>query len=681
MNPTEDSAKPKPRKRKSPNVQPVSVAGIREMIDGVATELLVGETSPDAAITMVATLTEIGEAAKAAGLAGIPELTTEIAAALKAGSDEDGLLSGITRLQKALQQEALPKEVEKLALAEVIPIASDPELLAEFLVESRDHLASVESHLLILEQSPWNTDATHATFRGFHTIKGLAGFLEFPAMQAVSHEVENLLDRVRNGKLSVTPRLIDVVLESADYLKTDLARIERAIAGEDMPAAADTAALLSRIRAQSEPKTTAEVGAPSEPESPVIEVSPVENAEPATNSGEEPKARTAASRFVKVDTTKLDFLVDMVGELVIAQSIVHHDGHLSSSNQPKLQRNLAQLTRITGEVQKTAMAMRMVPIGQLFQRSVRLVRDLTRRSGKKAEVVLTGEHTELDRTIVEDLADPLIHMIRNAADHGVETPEERTRAGKSPVAKIGLKAYHEAGHIVIEVSDDGRGLNRERILEKARQNGLVQDAAHLGDRDVLNLIFEPGFTTAEKVTEVSGRGVGMDVVRKQIQKMRGRVEIDSAFGKGTTFYLKLPLTLAIIDGLVVGIGDERYIVPIYVVKEMFRPTSNSVFTLENRREMVLVRDRLLPVMRLYERFKVKPRCTDVTQSLMVVVESGPKRFCLMVDRLIGKQEVVIKNLGDTFKHVAGFAGGAILGDGRVGLILEVDGLYSETARA
>jgi two-component system chemotaxis sensor kinase CheA len=384
---------------------------------------------------------------------------------------------------------------------------------------------------------------------------------------------------------------------------------------------------------------------------------------------------------VKIDTNKLDFLVDMVGELVIAQSMVRHDGHLNTISNPKLQRNLSQLARITGEVQKTTMQMRMVPIGQLFQRSVRLVRDLGRKANKKAELELSGEDTELDRIIVADLADPLMHMIRNSMDHGIETAAERLAVGKSPVAKIELKAYHQAGHIVIEVVDDGRGLNREKILAKARERGLVQEGSQLSDKEVFNLIFEPGFSTAEKITDISGRGVGMDVVRKQLQRMRGRVDIESKAGQGTTFYLKLPLTLAIIDGLVVGVGEERYIMPIYVIHEMFRPNADAVFTVEGRHEMVLVRGALLPVTRLYQHFGVTPRSTDLPQSVVVVAETGDKRVCVMVDELIGKQEVVIKSLGETFKQVTGVAGGAILGDGRVALILDMDGLFGEAAHA
>jgi two-component system chemotaxis sensor kinase CheA len=337
------------------------------------------------------------------------------------------------------------------------------------------------------------------------------------------------------------------------------------------------------------------------------------------------------------------------------------------------------LGRITDELQKTAMSMRMVPISQLFRKMTRLTRDLARKSGKQVELVTCGDDTELDRHIVEELADPLMHMVRNAVDHGIEAPADRVAAGKDISARVRLAAAHQSGHIVVEVSDDGRGLNREKILRKAVDRGLAAEGTQLSDTEVYNLIFQPGFSTAEQVTDVSGRGVGMDVVRKRIQKLRGRVDIQSELGRGTTFLLKLPLTLAIIDGLVVGVGRERYIVPIFVVKEMLRPSSEMVFTVEDRDEMVLVRGRLLPVVRLHRRFGVIPRSEAIAESLLIVVETGEGTFCLLVDELIGKQEVVIKSLGECFKSIPGIAGGAILGDGRVGLILDVETIFRERA--
>jgi two-component system chemotaxis sensor kinase CheA len=387
------------------------------------------------------------------------------------------------------------------------------------------------------------------------------------------------------------------------------------------------------------------------------------------------EARPAGARSIKVETAKLDYLVDMVGEMVISQSLVRHDPDLATGLKPRLARNLSQLARITDEVQRTAMSMRMIPVGQLFQKTSRLVRDLSRKASKQVELELFGEETELDRNIVEDLADPLMHMVRNSVDHGIETPDERTRNGKPATARVTLRAGHQAGQIVIQVSDDGRGLNQAKILRKAVEKGLVSAGTQLTEAEIFNLIFHPGFSTAEKITDVSGRGVGMDVVRKHVQKLRGRIDVLSRLGEGTTFLLKLPLTLAIIDGLVVGVGEQRYIVPIFAVREMLKPPEDSISTLQGRQEMALVRGSLLPLVRLHQRFGVKPRFENPWDSLLIVSESGGRQFCLMVDELIGKQEVVIKSLGETMANIAGVAGGAILGDGRVGLILDLEGLF------
>jgi len=304
-----------------------------------------------------------------------------------------------------------------------------------------------------------------------------------------------------------------------------------------------------------------------------------------------------------------------------------------------------------------------------------LVRDLSRKAGKQIVLVTNGEDTELDKTIAEELSDPLLHMVRNSIDHGIETPDERRLTGKDPTARIKLAAYHQSGQIVIEISDDGRGLNREKILKKASERGLVKAGAQLSDSEIFLLIFEAGFSTAEKITDISGRGVGMDVVRKHVQKLRGRIDIQSEQGHGTTFFLKLPLTLAIIEGLVVVVGDNRYILPIFSVTEMFRPAQSVLSTVRGKGEMAIVRGNLLPVVRLHERFNLTPRSRELTEGMLVVVESQGKQFCMFVDDLVGKQEVVIKSLGETFKDITGLAGCAILGDGRVGLILDIEGIH------
>jgi two-component system chemotaxis sensor kinase CheA len=583
--------------------------------------------------------------------------------------------------------------------ASVNPLASDPELIGDFILESREHLTAIELQLLTLDQDPANSEAIHAIFRGFHTIKGMAGFLDLDAVRDLAHEVETVLDLARNAKLTITSTIIDRILESKDYLNLWMTELEGMLQSGKTPTPPEAGGLLDAIRslvpvAPTGPAEAAEASPPvksaalaviqpataglaelarevaAPPESPG-EPQPTESTEAAKVA----EARPAGARSIKVETAKLDSLVDMVGEMVISQSLVRHDPDLAMGLKPRLARNLSQLARITDDIQRTAMSMRMIPVGQLFQKTSRLVRDLSRKAGKQVELELAGEETELDRNIVEELADPLMHMVRNSVDHGIEKPEERVQAGKPAQAHVTLKAGHQAGHIVIQISDDGRGLQREKILRKAREKNLVEPGAELTDSEIFALIFHPGFSTADKITDVSGRGVGMDVVRKQVQKLRGRIDVISKAGEGTTFLLKLPLTLAIIDGLVVGVGDQRYIVPIFAVREMLKPAEQAISTIHGRQEMAMVRGTLLPVIRLHQRFHVKPRHEKPWESLLIVAESGSKLFCLMVDELIGKQEVVIKSLGEGMRNIAGVAGGAILGDGRVGLILDPEGLF------
>src|SRR5579885_697165 len=545
-------------------------------------------------------------------------------------------------------------------------LARDPELINDFVVEAGEHLSNVELQLLALDQDAANAEALHAIFRGFHTIKGLAGFLGLDPIQEVAHEIETVLDLARNGSFRITPAHIDVILAGRDYLDRSLAALKQMLETGNAPALAADQQLLASIRASAQ-QTRPEAAVPAA----LSALSAAQEPEPAE--------RGAEAQAIKVDTQKLDFLVDMVGEMVIAQSLVKHDPDLALAGKPRLTRNLAQLSRITAEVQRTAMSMRMIPIRQLFRKMSRLVRDLSRKTGKQVELELFGEETELDRGIVENLADPLMHMVRNSIDHGIETAAERARAGKDATARVTLRAAHQAGFILIEVSDDGRGLDAQKILKKAREKGLVEDGAQLSESDIYNLIFAPGFSTAEQITSVSGRGVGMDVVKKQILKLRGKIEIHSAPGRGATFYLKLPLTLAIIDGLLVGVGGEHYVMPVSAVRERFRPREEAISTVASRDEMVLVRGSLLPVVRLHRKFGVRPKSEKLWESLLIVTEAEGKRFCLAVDELIGKQEVVIKSLGESLRHVRGVAGGAILGDGRVGLILDPDALFGKAA--
>jgi len=658
-----------------------------EKIDSIAAQFVLGEAA--SVESMAECLAWIRQEAGRAGWNEISRLADRISGRITASSQwhtEGALAEGLEKLRRAIGEAAIEKPAAPVKT--VNALAQDAGLVNDFILETREHLTSIENDLLTLDRTPAQQEALHSLFRSFHTVKGLAGFLEFESIRALAHEVETILDLARNRQMTIHSVVIDVVLESADYLKHEMNRLEAELAGAPLSDSAPVGELILRVQALNQPgaQTAGELAPPTPihneallPPTPAL----IQGVEPElevgeANSSSAAVAKAANAKFsVRVDTVKLDYLLDMVGEMVIAQSMVRQDPDLAGLRNPRVTRNLTQLSRVTDEVQKTAMAMRMMPVGHLFQRVARLVRDISRKMNKPADLKLTGEDTQIDKTIVEELADPMMHMVRNSLDHGVEGAEARKAAGKPERALISLRASHQAGHILIEIEDDGRGLDKDKILAKARDRGLIPDGHALNDSEIHNLIFEPGFSTAAAVTDVSGRGVGMDVVKRQVTKLRGRIEIHSTPGKGTIFQLKLPLTLAIIDGLVVGVGGERYIVPIFTVQEMFRPAEGMLSTVKGQGEMVLVRNRLLPVVRLHRKFSVQPKTESASESLFVVAEAGGRRFCLMVDEFIGKQEVVIKSLGEGLKNIPGVAGGAILGDGRVGLILDLDGVYGD----
>ena len=348
---------------------------------------------------------------------------------------------------------------------------------------------------------------------------------------------------------------------------------------------------------------------------------------------------------------------------------------LQANISPKLERHLGQLDKITRELQELGMTLRMVPLRQTFQRMARLVRDLSKRSGKRIEFSISGEETELDKTLVDKIGDPLVHMVRNAVDHGLEdTPEDRLDAGKSASGKIELRAFHKGGNIYVEIEDDGRGLNREAIIAKAIERGMVSDGDSLEDRDVWNLIFEPGFSTASEVTDVSGRGVGMDVVRRSVQNLRGQIDIRSSLGKGTVFSMRLPLTLAIIDGMVLRCGSQRFVIPTTSVERLLRANEAKSSTVFSKGEMLRVQDSLVPLFSLNTLFDISDAADDRAERVIVVLENEDKPLALVVDEVLGQQQTVIKSLGDAFDPVSGVVGGAIMPDGKVGLILDVSGL-------
>jgi two-component system chemotaxis sensor kinase CheA len=378
---------------------------------------------------------------------------------------------------------------------------------------------------------------------------------------------------------------------------------------------------------------------------------------------------------IRVHTAKVDQLINLVGELVITQSMVAQlVTRFTPDRLPQLEEAVTQMDRHARELQERVMAIRMVPIRMLFSRFSRVVRDLSQAQGKQVVLDISGEDTEIDKTVIEQIGDPLTHLVRNAIDHGIEPPAKRRQAGKPEVGRLHLKAYQQSGNIYIEVIDDGKGLDRDRIIAKAIQNGLVSPEQTLTEEEIFALIFRPGFSTAEKVTEVSGRGVGMDVVKRNVESLNGSITVQSTRGRGTTFKVKLPLTLAILDGQLLQVGGRSYVLPLMSIVESVRPRRQSLNHVFGEAETVTIRGQVLPLLRLHRLFGIVPRTADPTQGLVVIVEHHGRHIALFVDELLGQQQVVIKSLETNFTKVEGVAGATILGDGSVALILDVPGL-------
>lgn len=572
-----------------------------------------------------------------------------------------------------------------------IPVDADAELLDGFVAESLEYLDAAETALLLLESEPSHREACNTVFRGFHTIKGTAAFLGLADVVELAHLAESLLGRVRDGSVPFANAVADLSLRAVDVLRAQVLIVRGAAGpGAELVLPDGYPALLDALRAaDGDSAIGASAATPAAPTSPIPPATPAAPTTPAAPAAvpadpsvaarpdvePTPEPGAAGDAWMRVRTDRLDRLIDMVGELVIAHAMIAEDTTLLAAQRLELGRKVAHMGKIVRALQDHSMSMRMLPLRPTFRKVARLVRDLSARTGKPVELVTHGEETELDRSMVELIGDPLVHMVRNAMDHGIETPAERHAAGKPAVGRLRLTAYHAGGGVVIELEDDGRGLDRQRILARATERGIIDAGRNLSEADINALIFAPGFSTAESVTAISGRGVGMDVVRRNVEALRGRIDIASRPGTGTGFTIRLPLTLAITDGMLVRVGAERYIVPMVNIHLSFRPEPSQLSTVAGRAELVRLRDELLPLVRLHRVFDVPDAIEDPSAALLVVVASGQRRFAVLVDELIAQHQVVAKPLGRGIGAVDGVSGSAILGDGRVGLILDVPQLH------
>lgn len=580
---------------------------------------------------------------------------------------------------------------------EVRPVPSGNELpspqgtgpLSDFLVESRGLLTSLAGCLSVLEQDATNREALQSAAKALHRLKGAASFVGLEPIEGLAMDLCQVMNRALRKKLRLDQAAVDLSLECLETLRS-MVRQQEEGSSEEVIDSERLQSLRDRVKTAGLPFAPPPVEPLDQkaiPE-PVVEKAPeadLENSQRAARAldgemvsqkPEELKPHAVEVReAIRVDAGRLDRLIDMVGELVITESMVAQAPELLSVSSQEVLRHIGQLDKITRELQEIATSLRMIPIRQTFQKMARLVRDLARKAGKTVEFTMIGEDTELDKTVVDRIGDPLVHILRNAVDHGIETrAEERERLGKERVGRIELRAFHKGGNIHIEVEDDGRGLDREAILSKAREKGLAPLVEGLTDREIMALIFEPGFSTARTVTGVSGRGVGLDVVKRSVESLRGRVEVRSEAKKGTLFTIQLPLTLAIIDGMVVRIADQRYIVPTLAVVRSIRPKPHEVQTVLNRGEVMMIEGDLVPLIRVDQLFEISGAAKRPEDAIVMVVEEDGRRVGLIVDELLGQLQVVMKSIAESMQKVQGIAGGAIMPDGRVGLIMDIGGL-------
>jgi two-component system chemotaxis sensor kinase CheA len=584
-------------------------------------------------------------------------------------------------------------------------IFNDPsmkEIFDSFIVETREIFENLDVELVELEIKPNDTDLLNKVFRAFHTIKGTSGFLGLEKMTAVTHRCEDILNKLRKNEIQLNERIMTALLAAFDSMKALLKIIESTFT-ENFDISAPIQILENLFVEQEEKSTVEEPTMPvlsdekenenepevtivEEPESPVNDVKQEVTKENAVAAKKTSDIITQkrVDNSIRVDVERLDNLVNIVSELVLGRNRltqIHQDASLQYEG-TKLVKDLSEATRqidiMTTELQLAVMKTRMVKIGKVFNRFPRLIRDLCKEMHKDIELVIKGEETELDKTLIEEINDPLVHLVRNSVDHGVESPEERVSKGKNAKGIVTLSAEHEGNNIIITVEDDGKGINPDFIKAKAISKGLITQARadELSKNEVFGLIFVPGFSTAEKVTNVSGRGVGMDVVKTNVTKLRGIINVDSTVGQGTKIVIKLPLTLAIIQGLLVQINAETIVIPLNSVLEVIRVNNEQIYTV-NQKEVIKLRESVIPLIDISGILYKEDSVEEKKWQYVVIVGLAEKTFGIKVDFLLGQKEVVIKSLGAYLGNIEGIAGSTIMGDGKVVVILDLSEIINK----
>ena len=583
---------------------------------------------------------------------------------------------------------------EYLVEEEIAPVGDDSlisdEMLDQYISGAKELLELVENNLITLEKSPDNLAIIQETFGAVHSLKGNSGFMGFSEIEEISMDMETILDSLRSKELDADQTVISILLSNLEMVQDRITKIEiennkksakpAPVVAKPEPAKVEVKEKIVEKIEKSTPIIEPPVAKEPEIES-VIESKPIVSTPKAV-----PTPRAEPSKIgqnfnqmqkkdIRVETSKIDKLFDLVGELITIESMVTNNPDLKGLNLPSFNKSASMLNKITRELQEITMSVRMMPLEGLFNKMKRLVRDVSLKMEKKIDLAVSGQETEMDKNVIDEIADPLVHILRNAIDHGVESPQKRLEKGKPEMGNISLSARYEGNEILIEIKDDGNGIHREVILRKAEEKGLLTKSPDLmSDKEVFMLIFEPGFSTAAKVTDISGRGVGMDVVKKNIEKLRGSIEIESVPSKGSTFTLRIPLTLAIMESMVIRVGNARYALPILSVTESFKVNMKNISKTMDGLEVVRIRDEVLPIIRLHEIFSKKPDNPNLENGILIIIESRRKKVCLFVDEIVGQQQAVIKSLTDYIGKVSGIMGCMILGDGGIGLIMDIESL-------
>lgn len=572
------------------------------------------------------------------------------------------------------------------------------EMRLSFVQEGNELLQSAEQGLLAWGENPDDKESIGDIFRHIHSFKGNCGFFGFSSLEKLSHQMENILDRVKSGSQLAVENPADQLLASLDILQqgvnsiadgnsdhiedldrylADLNTLVAPLLGDFLvEEGVEEKAIADAVETQKKPVGEILVqqgtASPDQVDSALKkQQQKIEKAKSETK----PAARTktpAKRQDIRVELGKLDSLINLIGELVIAENMLIHNPDLKGLELENFNKAGQHMSKLVRELQEMAMTIRMIPVSGLFRRMIRLVHDISVKAGKKVDLKLIGEETEIDKTVIETITDPLVHLLRNSLDHGLEPPDERLAAGKDEKGTIRLSARHEEGEVWVTIEDDGRGLNKEKILAKAIEKGIIEgDGSDLTDKQIHNLIFAPGFSTAAQITDISGRGVGMDVVKKNLEKIKGKIDVSSTPGQGSKITLRIPLTLAIIDGMIVRVGTTTCIVPTLSILEAFRPNMEQITITPDGEELARVRENFFPIVRLHDILGKEPDSRELPDGILIVLEYQENRFCLFIDEILGQQQTVIKGLSDFIGNVPGVSGCTILGDGGVSLILDV----------